>query len=206
MSGKQLNKGGGVSEKQNYGTPWTFYNFCNEQVEKATGSGFDKDVCAEWNNCKHPDYFTEEDNSLMQSWKGIKNAWCNPEFAKSKHFVPKAFDEWKENQVTTVLLIPVSSCTYHFRDCVARGQVWFIFGRIGFYEPDTEVAKGQNPQSMALVVFSDYKFEMGDMSGQLNYLSWPEIDRIYPDEPPFMRTQGGEYTERKLEKQMIIDL
>ena len=206
MGATPKNKGGGVSEKQNYGTPWCFFNFCEEQVRKVTGYGFDKDLCAEPSNYKVFDYFTKEQDALRQSWKGIRNGWLNPEYAKTKPFIYKAYDEWKKNGITIFALIPNNSCTEYYVDCVKWAQTWKITGRVEFYEPGTEIAEGANPNSMVLAIFSDHQFIMGDMEGNENFLSWKEIKRLYPDVPQFKRKKQDDATVKRLEEQLLMNL
>lgn len=108
---------------------------------------FTLDVAATAENAKCPDFFTEYDDGLSQSWHGV--CWCNPPYGRVLvKWIRKAIREtW--NGVTTVMLLPARTNTKWFHDlCMAFGDVRFIKGRPKFGGADHGL-----PQPLCLVIF-----------------------------------------------------
>jgi phage N-6-adenine-methyltransferase len=108
--------------------------------------GFTLDVAAHEGNAKCKDFFTEDDNGLLQPWHGV--CWMNPPFGRvMKKWVKKAFEEWKRGS-TVVCLLPARTNTAWWHDWVMQGEIRFIRGEVTF--------KGQKNglwMPMAIVVF-----------------------------------------------------
>jgi hypothetical protein len=54
--------------------------------------GFTLDVAAAPHNAKCTEFFTRDDNGLLQPWAG--RVWCNPPYSDLRSWVQKAWDEW----------------------------------------------------------------------------------------------------------------
>ena len=60
-----INKALFSSNSDNWATPQDFYEDLNKEFN------FNLDVCATSENHKTPDFFTIEDNGLVQAWGGV---------------------------------------------------------------------------------------------------------------------------------------
>ncbi len=113
------------SEKTEWETPQGLFD------QYAKEFGFTLDVAASSENTKCKDFFSKEDNGLVQDWSGV--CWCNPPYGKGMtDWLLKAKDEVFRG-VTTVCLIPARTNTNWFHDiCFAHGEVRFLRGRPKF--------------------------------------------------------------------------
>ena len=73
-------------------------------IKNWTATPITLDVCATPGNAIAPNYFTEEDNALNQSWKTEGLAFCNPPRSKNGAFVTKAISEWRNGQDIAILM------------------------------------------------------------------------------------------------------
>lgn len=143
------------------------------------------DVCANKHNTKHPKFFSEQDDALLQNWsfvasvtKHIGNgkggidditqiasptnlvAWCNPPYSRGskEQFIAKAITE-AESGLFTIMLLPNDTSAKWFSTCVKNAiAISFICdGRIGFINNATgERVNGNNAGSI-LVLFGKEK-------------------------------------------------
>lgn len=75
---------------------------------------FTLDACASDQNHLLDKYYTESNSCLTKSWKG-ELVYCHPLFDRYiDKFVEKCHYEWKNNNVTSVMLIPSSTHTRYF--------------------------------------------------------------------------------------------
>ena len=135
------------SDKQTWETPQDFFNKINDIFN------FDLDACAEDNTAKISNYFTIEDDALIQDWNGV--VWCNPPYGREQiKFINKGLLESKKNKSTVVFLIPARPDTKVWQDVIFKNasQVCFIKGRLKFGG-----SKENAPFPCALVVFGEYK-------------------------------------------------
>lgn len=105
---------------------------------------FTRDVCASSDNTKCENYWTEEDNCLLQRWDGVN--WMNPPYKDMKKYIHKAYME-RDNAIT-VCLIPARTNTKWWHEYCMNGEVWFIQGR-----PKFKGCIHGLPQPLALVIF-----------------------------------------------------
>ena len=109
---------------------------------------FDLDPCATADNATCADYFTIEDDGLLQNWGG-RRVFCNPPYGrKIGDWVRKCYEESKRAEVV-VLLIPARTDTAFFHDYIyhkAR-EVRFIRGRLHFNDA------GPAPFPSMIVIF-----------------------------------------------------
>lgn len=124
-----------------WATPQDFYNKLNSVFK------FEIDVCAVEENAKCDRFFTPEQNSLEQVWKGV--CWMNPPYGRGiDAWVKKAYESAQENGATVVCLVPARVDTRWWHDYCAKGEVTFIKGRLKFGN-----AKSNAPFPNAVVVF-----------------------------------------------------
>ena len=121
-----INSGLMSSATSEWATPWALFN------EIAAEHGpFDLDVCATPDNAKVDRFFTEADDGLKQTWRGV--CWMNPPYGRViGKWVQKA-RESADNGATVVCLLPARTDTAWWHDNVQdRAEVRFIRGRVRF--------------------------------------------------------------------------
>ena len=109
--------------------------------------GFTTDVAATPDNAKCKHYYTQEQDGLKQTWRGV--CWMNPPYGRAMvDWLKKAIREtW--NGTTTVCLIPARTNTTWWHDlCQKYGEVRFVRCRPKFGGADHGL-----PQPLAIVVF-----------------------------------------------------
>ena len=140
----------------NQATPWSFFNRLNSVFN------FTLDVCADETNHKCALYFSERDNALIKDWGGHV-VFCNPPYSKKtkdkigqEDFIRKCVTEWKENDITCVMLIPArtDTATHHELIFPNAKYICFIKGRLKFSD-----SKSAAPFPSELVVFTDEDFD-----------------------------------------------
>ncbi len=171
------------SKKKDYGTPWDLFNELNEEF------GFTVDVCANEDNKKLDNYFSEEDNAFKQDWsKHI--CWMNPPYGNPeypckencqkkicqergyciseyipgiKDWIKKAYEE-SQKGATVVCLLPARTDNKWFHSYIyKKAEIRFLEGRIKFIG-----AENSAPFPSMIVVFKpvrkspdSYSFEVG---------------------------------------------
>ena len=131
------------SKKMDWSTPPAFFDTLNEEFN------FTLDACASSKNNKCDNFFTTNEDSLIQSWEG-NTVFCNPPYGSGiKHWVKKCFEEGQKPKTKVVMLIPSRTDTRYWHDYVMRSQrIYFIKGRLKFGGSDTSA-----PFPSAVVVF-----------------------------------------------------
>lgn len=126
------------SVSQTWETPDLLFNKLNDEFK------FTRDVCADENNTKCIEFWSEEDSCLDKEWDGVN--WMNPPYKNMKQFIKKAYDQ--RNNAVTVCLIPARTNTKWWHDLCMKGEVRFICGR-----PKFKGCIHGLPQPLALVIF-----------------------------------------------------
>ena len=111
-----------------WSTPKEFYDQLNNEFN------FNLDPCANEENAKCDNYFTELQDGLLQDWKG-KTVFCNPPYGTAiKYWVKKCHDEGQDPNTTVVMLIPARTDTKYFHDYIYHKakEIRFIKGRLKF--------------------------------------------------------------------------
>lgn len=91
---------------------------------------FTLDVCATPENAKCADFFTEADDGLTQSWRGV--CWMNPPYGDEiVKWVRKAYESSLLG-TAVVCLVPARVDTGWWWDYCINGQVRFLRGRLKF--------------------------------------------------------------------------
>lgn len=98
------------------GTPRDFYEWLNSAF------AFSLDVCAEEHNAKHPRFYSEKENGLLQSWAD-ETAFMNPPYGDDLPvWMRKAFFETTHRRAVIVALVPARTDTAWWNSYVlARG-------------------------------------------------------------------------------------
>lgn len=131
--------------KDDWTTPIWLFNFFNKDFK------FGLDAAASDSNFLCPNYFTEEDDALKQSWKGYGNVFVNPPYSLNQKFIEKIIDEL-DGSFHVVALVPARTDVRWFHDYVlyAASEVWFIKGRLKFSNSENSA-----PFPSMAVVFRD---------------------------------------------------
>lgn len=116
------------SKDDKWSTPQDFYDELNAEFH------FTLDPCADESNHKCDKYYTEEDDGLIQSWKG-EIVFCNPPYGKAiGDWVYKGYIEGQKPNTTVVMLIPARTDTKYFHNYIYHDakEIRFIKGRLKF--------------------------------------------------------------------------
>ena len=115
------------------------------------GYHFTLDAAANATNAKCSKYFDEQTNALIQDWSG-EIVFLNPPYSDIASFLKKAYEEYKNNEVTSVILIPSRTDCKYFHDYVMKADlIHFIKGRVKF--ENGSVKTNSAPFPSMLVVF-----------------------------------------------------
>ena len=123
-----------------WATPQAFFDKLNEL------HGFTLDVCANSENAKCEQFFTEEIDGLAQDWTGI--VWMNPPYGRQIGLWMRKAYESSQKGTTVVCLVPARTDTAWWHDYAKKGQIDFIRGRLKFGN-----AKNSAPFPSAVIVF-----------------------------------------------------
>lgn len=124
--------------------------------------GFSLDVACNINNCLAKKGYCVDNgyNALERDWNddceymGMKKSFfLNPPYNRQiGKWVKKAYEEGQKG-VTTVCLLPARTDTKWFQDYCSEGEVWFIKGRVKFFNPDTPDIVAAAPFPSCIVIF-----------------------------------------------------
>jgi site-specific DNA-methyltransferase (adenine-specific) len=134
------------SADQTWETPIDFFKKVNDEFN------FTIDVCATSLTAKCKNYFTVEDNALVQNWRGV--CWMNPPYGRDiKKWIKKAYEESKLG-AKVVCLIPARTDTTYWHNFIFpyASEIRFIKGRLKFGNSTNSA-----PFPSALIVFDSNK-------------------------------------------------
>ena len=137
-----------TSTRQDWTTPKSLYNVLDAEFH------FEWDLAASDTNHLAPNFFTEEDSALRNTWTG--SCWLNPPYGGSgenslQRWIRKAYEETRKDGTTVVMLIPARTNTKWFANyCLKAKEIRFIIGRPKFGGADHGL-----PQPLVLVVFEN---------------------------------------------------
>lgn len=130
------------SKTDEWATPQHIFDELNNEF------GFDLDVCANESNHKCENYYSIEQDGLLQDWSGHR-VFCNPPYSNIAEWVKKAFYETKNDNTLVVLLIPSRTDTKYFQNYIYnRSEIRFINGRLKFGN-----SKNSAPFPSMIVIF-----------------------------------------------------
>lgn len=108
-----------------WSTPQDFFDALNSIFN------FTLDVCANAENTKCENYFTEEQNGLEQEWTGT--CFMNPPCGRTIGvWMSKAYSASKDNNATVVCLVPARTDTKWWTQYAIHGEIYFVVGRLKF--------------------------------------------------------------------------
>ena len=125
-------------------TPQDLFDELDEQFR------FTLDVCATHENTKVPDnFFTKLEDGLNQDWGG-NICWMNPPYGRGiDKWIRKAFSASLKPNTKVVCLLPSRTDTKWFHSYCAKGEIWFLKGRLKFGG-----AKNSAPFPSMIVIFA----------------------------------------------------
>jgi len=134
------------SKDMTWETPQDFFDELNKEFH------FTLDPCATTETAKCEEYFTKEDDGLVQDWGGFK-VFCNPPYGTEiKHWVKKCHDESKKKNTIVVMLIPARTDTIYFHEYIYhKAEIRFIKGRLKFI--GKQKGSGSAPFPSMVVIF-----------------------------------------------------
>ena len=112
------------SAKCEWETPQDLFDKLNQEFK------FTLDVCALPENAKCDQFYTPEDDGLLQPWDGV--CWMNPPYGRTiRHWIEKAYTSSLMG-ATVVCLLPARTDTRWFHEYCQYGKITFIKGRLKF--------------------------------------------------------------------------
>lgn len=134
------------SEDMTWATPQSFFDELNKEFD------FNLDPCATPRTAKCADYYTEEDDGLIQDWGG-HTVFCNPPYGRAiKDWVKKCSEEAEKPNTIVVMLIPARTDTLYFHEYIYnKAEIRFIKGRLKF--EGNQKGSGSAPFPSMLVIF-----------------------------------------------------
>ena len=149
-----LNKGLFSNNSDTWETPQDLFDKLNKEFD------FTLDVCATKESAKCKNYFTEEDNALIQDWSN-NVCFMNPPYSRIQdEFVKKAKEE-SDKGAFVICLLPARTDTKRFHNYIwdensndyrERVSVRFLKGRLKFGN-----SKNSAPFPSMIVIFIQRK-------------------------------------------------
>lgn len=136
------------SDKQDWGTPQYVFDTLNNEF------GFTLDVCANEHNAKCKQYFTEEENALLQDWSNDV-CFLNPPYDKVNNFMQKAWDESRKGAIV-VCLVPARLDASWWHKYAMKSEIRLFVQRLEFEGHK----KNRAPFPSAIVVFRPPTFKI----------------------------------------------
>ena len=132
-------------------TPQDFFDQLNVEFQ------FSWDLAASPTNNKTPDYFDDDQDSLLQDWNGLGMCWCNPPYGRGiKGWVMKAEHE-AEKGASIVMLLPARTDTKWFEIIAdTADEIRFVKGRLKFGDNNNSAPF----PSMIAIWYGDHNIRM----------------------------------------------
>jgi len=113
------------SETDMWATPQELFNGLNVEFK------FDLDPCAIAENAKCKDFYTPEQDGLIQNW-GQSAVFMNPPYGRAiKAWMQKAYESSLQG-ATVVCLVPARTDTAWWHDYAMKGEIRLLRGRLKF--------------------------------------------------------------------------
>lgn len=115
------------SKRMEWATPIDFFNELDKEFH------FTLDPCASDENAKCENYYTAEENGLLQDCSG-ETVFCNPPYGRElPKWIEKCYLEGQKPNTTVVMLIPARTDTRAFHNFIYnKSEIRFIKGRLKF--------------------------------------------------------------------------
>lgn len=128
------------SETVEWATPQALFDDLDAEF------GFELDVCATAENAKCANYYTKEQDGLIQEWTGT--CFMNPPYGRQiSNWVRKAYESAQQG-ATVVCLVPARTDTKWWHRYCVQGEIRFLAGRVRFGD-----GKNSAPFPSAIIVF-----------------------------------------------------
>lgn len=135
------------NSKDHWETPDKIFTILNREFK------FTLDAAASDTNHKCQNYFTKENNGLIQDWQG-HTIFVNPPYSEKNKWIEKAFEESKKPKTTVVMLLPVNASTKIWHKYIMQAdEIRFVKGRINFEINGDKIGDSPNFAS-CIVVFN----------------------------------------------------
>ena len=125
-------------------TPQDFFDKLNWRF-----GPFDLDPCAASSNTKCINFFSEDQDGLLQNWEGY-TAFVNPPYGRGiDKWIQKGYEESRKQHTKVVMLIPARTDTKYWHQYIMKAdEVYFVKGRLKFGDSTNSA-----PFPSAVVVF-----------------------------------------------------
>jgi len=132
------------SKTGNWSTPQEFFDKLNWRF-----GPFDLDPCATDDNKKCNNFFTKDQDGLLEDWTG-HTVFVNPPYGRGiEKWIEKGYRESLKNHTKVVMLIPSRTDTkYWHKYVMMASELYFVKGRLKFGESENSA-----PFPSAVVVF-----------------------------------------------------
>lgn len=123
-----LNDGLFTSNSYEWATPQDLFDKLNTEFH------FTLDPCATEENKKCEKFYTKQEDGLLKSWEN-ETVFCNPPYGRGiiNKWVKKCHDEWRNHNITVVMLIFARTDTSYFHDYIfPHCELRFLRGRVKF--------------------------------------------------------------------------
>tara|TARA_Y100001963_G_scaffold152858_1_gene238460 strand:- start:509 stop:1099 length:591 start_codon:yes stop_codon:yes gene_type:complete len=141
------------NERQEWQTPPQVFNFINKKYK------LNHDACASETNHLCKNYWTANDNALLQDWGG-KRIWCNPPWGSSQKDIEvwssKAYRESLKPNTLICFLFPINtSANWFVNNICYADKVYNWIGNLKWkrYDSKGQLLKSCLPFSTAVAVF-----------------------------------------------------
>jgi phage N-6-adenine-methyltransferase len=134
------------SKSNEWATPTSLFEKLNRTFN------FTLDPCSTDENHKCDNYYTKENNGLVQDWSG-ESVFVNPPYGRQiGKWIEKSFNESRKKGTLVVCLIPARTDTIYWHTyCMRAHEIYFIKGRIKFENKEHKPSPAPFPS--AVVVF-----------------------------------------------------
>ena len=132
------------SKSNDWETPESFFKELDNEFN------FTLDPCASKDNAKCINFFTEEDDGLLQDWGG-HSVFMNPPYGRHiGDWIRKAYYESRKPNTVVVCLVPSRTDTKYWHEyCMKSDKISFVRGRLKFGS-----SKNSAPFPSSVVVFT----------------------------------------------------
>lgn len=128
---------------QDWAIPQEFFDVLDAEF------GFTLDPCCTTGNAKCREYFTQQDDGLVQPWAG-HTVFMNPPYGRDLPlWLAKALNESRAG-ATVVCLVPAYVDTGWWHDIASQGEIRLVRNRLYF---EREGRRRRSPFATAIIIF-----------------------------------------------------
>ena len=115
------------------------------------------DVCATERNRKCENFFSKEQDGLIQEWN--EDFFVNAPFSQAKLWIAKAFEQHRKYNVNGLAILAARTDTKAWHSYIlgqANCEVIFVQGRVRYLLPDNTPSPNPSPFPTALVIWRKF--------------------------------------------------